>query len=43
MTETNAGLYVDVSRLGVAFACSICVAGLRDEVDLFAAPRDVSA
>jgi hypothetical protein len=40
MTETDAGLCVDVPRFGVALASS---AGFHDEVDLPATPRDVLA
>jgi hypothetical protein len=43
MTEADARLCVDVLHLGVALASSACAARLHDEVDLPAAPRDVSA
>jgi hypothetical protein len=43
MTETDAGLCVEVLRLGVVVASSACVARLYDEIDLIAAARDVLA
>jgi hypothetical protein len=43
MTETDAGLCVDVPRFGVALASSAYAAGFHDEVDLPATPRDVLA
>jgi hypothetical protein len=43
MGTVDAGFRVAVPRLGIALDGSACAAGLCDEVDLHATPRDVSA